>query len=308
MPGPIREYPFDRCDQFLAKCKSKKDAIKVFATGDSWLAAPGGWWKGASVVNLLNDDDWVRNVQPLHPGFNILSVAKVGFEMDRMPTDHDLVALDYVRSEFDRQEIPFAFDAFMVSGGGNDFIPKIDTFVDGADGSATIDSLALNQIFALITLRWHELLARFDPGQAPVLSNGYGPIIPTLRPGPTWLPVLNVGPWVGPWLLTQCGLDQKSANAIVKDVMDRFNAIVSTISGVRYFDLRPVVGAMPASMWHDEIHFVAAGWDLVAREWLKALDSAVVRPARLGQSVRKFQPPNAVPVRAPAAKRKKASR
>ena len=105
---PIREYPLNRCDEFLAKCKAHRKAIKIFATGDSWLAAPGGWWRGASVVNRLNNDDWVHSIDPAHPGFNILSIAKVGFEVDRMPTDRDLLALDYVRNEFDRQNIPGA--------------------------------------------------------------------------------------------------------------------------------------------------------------------------------------------------------
>jgi hypothetical protein len=308
MPGPIREYPLDRCDQFLAKCKSSRNAIKVFATGDSWLAAPGGWWKGASVVNLLNDDDWVRAIEPTHPGFNILSIAKVGFEIDKMPTDHDLIALDYVRNQFASQQIPFAFDAFMVSAGGNDFIPKIATFVDGGGGSAAVDDVALDKIFAMIRLRWSELLMRLAPGQAPVLTNGYGPIIPTLQPGPTWLPVLNVGPWVGPWLLTHCGLDEAGAQALAGEVIDRFNALLPTINGVRYFDLRPTVAAMPASMWHDEIHFVAQGWDLIARQWLIALDAAVVRPARLGQAARALRLPSAAAPEAARVRKKNAAR
>lgn len=308
MPGPIREYPLDRCDQFLAKCKSSRNAIKIFATGDSWLAAPGGWWKGSSVVNLLNDDDWVRAIEPTHPGFNILSIAKVGFEIDNMPTDHDLIALDYVRSQFESQQIPFAFDAFMVSAGGNDFVPKVDTFVDGGGGSASINSVALDKIFAMIRLRWSELLLRLAPGQAPVLTNGYGPIIPTLQPAPTWLPVLHVGPWVGPWLLQHCGLDEAGAEALTGDVINRFNTLVSTIGGVRYFDLRPTVAAMPASMWHDEIHFVAQGWDLVARQWLIALDAAVVRSARLGQAARVLRLPTTAGVPGKRVRKKSAAR
>ena len=308
MPGPIREYPLDRCDQFLARCKSNRNAIKVFATGDSWLAAPGGWWKGASVVNLLNDDDWVHAIEPAHPGFNILSIAKVGFEIDKMPTDHDLIALDYVRNQFESQQLPFAFDAFMVSAGGNDFIPKVNTFVDGGGGSASINSIALDKIFAMIRLRWSELLLRLAPRQAPVLTNGYGPIIPTLQPGPTWLPVLNVGPWVGPWLLTHCGLDEAEAEALAGEVIDRFNDLVSNIGGVQYFDLRPTVAAMPASMWHDEIHFVAAGWDLVARQWLTALDAAVVRSARLGQVARALRSPRVAAAPVARARKKHAEK
>ncbi|HEY6941097.1 hypothetical protein [Dokdonella sp.] len=307
MAGPIREYPLDRCDLFLARCRSRSKAIKVFATGDSWLAAPGGWWRGASVVNLLNDDDWVRAIDPGHPGFNVLSIAKVGFEMKQMPGDHDLVALDYVRSEFARQQRPFAFDAFMVSGGGNDFIPKVQTYVSGGDGEARIDDVALDAIFDQIGERWSALRARLVPGAAPVLTNGYGPIIPTLEPGSTWLPMLGIGPWVGPWLLQHCGLDGSRARAIVDEVMNRFNARVSALPGVAYFDLRPVVAAMPASFWHDEIHFTAAGWDRVAQRWMQELDARVGRtPIVAPASLRGLRMP-ALAAAAPAPPKRKAA-
>jgi len=310
MPGPVREYPLDRCDRFLARCKNRSKAIKVFATGDSWLAAPGGWWRGKSVVQLLNDDDWVESVDPAHPGFNVLSIAKVGFEMKQMPTDHDLIALDYVRSEFARQDKPFAFDAFMVSGGGNDFIPKIQTYVSGGNGEAQIDDAALDAIFDLIVTRWSQLLARFVPGTAPVLTNGYGPVVPTLVPGSTWLPLLGIGPWVGPWLLQHCGLDALQARALVDDVMQRFNARVSAIPGVSYFDLRPTVAAMPASYWHDEIHFTAPGWRLVAQRWMEELDARVGRTPLIGPALRSLRMPAmaGAPAAASAPKRKPATK
>jgi len=303
MPGPVREYPLDRCDRFLARCKNRSKAIKVFATGDSWLAAPGGWWRGKSVVQLLNDDDWVASIDPAHPGFNVLSIAKVGFEMKQMPTDHDLIALDYVRSEFARQDKPFAFDAFMVSGGGNDVIPKIQTYVSGGNGHAQIDVAALDAIFDLVATRWGQLLARLVPGEAPVLTNGYGPIVPTLVPGSTWLPLLGIGPWVGPWLLQHCGLDAVQARALVDDVMERFNTRLSAIPGVSYFDLRPTIAAMPASYWHDEIHVTAPGWKRIAQRWMEELDARVGRTPLVGAALRSLRMPAmaGAPVTASAA-------
>jgi hypothetical protein len=314
MAGPIRPYPLDRCDQFLARCKNHSGAIKVFATGDSWLAAPGGWWSGSSVVNLLNKDSFVRSIDPGHPGFNILSIAKVGFEMNQMPTDHDMIALDYVRSEFARQNRPFAFDAFMVSGGGNDFIPKIQSYVDGGNGVAAIDDAKLAGIFAMIAARWGQLLTRFSPGAAPVLTNGYGPIIPTLLPGSTWLPMLGIGPWVGPWLLQHCGLNAADARTIVDEMMTRFNALLAGLPGVDYFDLRPTVAAMPDNFWHDEIHFTAPGWELVAQQWMAELDARVGRTPVVAAELRGLRLPApailraAPPARATPAAKKAAAR
>ncbi len=214
-------------------------------------------------------------IDPAHPGFNILSIAKVGFVVDKMPTDHDLLALDYVRGEFERQNVPFAFDAFMVSAGGNDFIPKADTYIRGGNGIATIDTAALDALFARIKTRWGQLLQRLAPGTAPVLTNGYGPIIPTLKEGSTWLPGLEVGPWVGPWLIDHCGLTPAQAQVLAAQVVDRFNDVVSALPGVDYFDLRPTVAAVPPSMWHDEIHFTGVGWERIARQWMSAIDAAV---------------------------------
>jgi hypothetical protein len=265
------------------------------------------------VVQLLNDDDWVASVDPDHPGFNVLSIAKVGFEMKQMPTDHDLIALDYVRSEFARQDKPFAFDAFMVSGGGNDFMPKIQTYVSGGNGQAQIDDAALDAIFDLVATRWTQLLARLVPGEAPVLTNGYGPIVPTLVPGSTWLPLLGIGPWVGPWLLQHCGLDLAAARAVVATVNDRFNARVAAIAGVAYFDLRPTVAAMPASYWHDEIHFTAPGWKRVAHRWMEELDARAGRTPLVGATLRSLRMPalaGTAPMAAaaPARKRKPAAK
>lgn len=307
---PVRPYPLDRCDRFLARCKSRSRAIKVFATGDSWLAAPGGWWRGKSVVQLLNDDGWVQSVSPGHPGFNVLSIAKVGFEMKQMATDHDLVALDYVRSEFARQGVPFAFDAFMVSGGGNDVIPKVQAYIVGGDGEAHIDDARLDGILGEVVARWPALLARLVPGDAPVLANGYGPVIPTLEPGRSWLPLLGIGPWVGPWLLQHCGLDLDTARGLVADVIDRFNECLAKVGGIAYFDLRPTVAAMPASCWHDEIHFTAAGWKRVAEQWLHELERRVGREPQVGPALREVRMPTLAHVDAtptPRARRKTAT-
>jgi hypothetical protein len=46
---------------------------------------------------------------------------------------------------------------------------------------------------------------------------------------------------------------------------------------LRYFDLRPTVAAIPASMWHDEIHFTGAGWERIAQQWMSAIDAAVAQ-------------------------------
>ncbi|MGH8173135.1 MAG: hypothetical protein ACREPX_08300, partial [Rhodanobacteraceae bacterium] len=78
-----------------------------------------------------------------------------------------------------------------------------------------------------------------------------------------------------PWLVQHCGLTPVQAKALAGDVVDRFNVVASTLAGARYFDLRPTVGVLPATMWHDEIHFTGAGWEQVAQRWMSEITAAV---------------------------------
>ena len=89
MPEPKR-FPFSEGDLFIDKMQRRPSAKNIFAVGDSWLAAPGGWWPGANVAQRLNDDDWVKSIAgPKHPGFNVLSIAKVGCEIAQMADSAD---------------------------------------------------------------------------------------------------------------------------------------------------------------------------------------------------------------------------
>lgn len=275
MPEPKR-FPFAECDRFLDKARRRPQAKKVFAIGDSWLAAPGGWWPGDNVVQRLNDTDWVRSLAGAqHPGYNVLSIAKVGCEIAQMADSVDWSAIAYLDSQLASMGKTLSFDAFMVSAGGNDFIPKVRQFVRrDASGHVGIDDAALGGIFDTIIANWGKVRAHLSRWNVPILTNGYGPIVPTLKAGTTWLPILGVGPWVGPYLLHDLGLSQSAAQAIADDVMSRFNVLAASLPGVNYFSLVAKVRDMASTMWHDEIHFVDDGWEQVAECWLRELDVA----------------------------------
>lgn len=276
MPEPKR-FPFAQCDTFIEKMQRRPKAKKIFAVGDSWLAAPGGWWSGANVVQRLNDEVWVKaTAGPQHPGFNVLSIAKVGCEIAQMAESADWSAIEYLDSQLESTGKALVFDAFIVSAGGNDFIPKVRQFVRrDANGTVGIDNAALGKIFADIGVNWSKLRAHLARWNVPILTNGYGPIIPTLKPGTTWLPLLGIGPWVGPYLLHDLALSQADAQAISDEVMDRFNTFAAQLPGVRYFSLVDTVQTMSPSLWHDEIHFVDAGWEKIAARWLAEISNAI---------------------------------
>jgi hypothetical protein len=275
----LKGFPFDQCDQFIDRLDKEPDAIRVFALGDSWLTVPGGWWSGRSVVQLLNDPKWVRGVDTSSPKYNVISISKVGMLAEDMSHDRHLIAIDYIASEMARRRHPFRFDAVIVSAGGNDIIPEIKALVHGGIGVAAINDLAWHQMLQRLSESWQDLLKVLSALKAPILTNGYGPIYPTLKSGKTWLPFLGFGPWTGPYLLGNLELSPADARAIVSAVLDRYNEYLKNLSGVRYFDLRPTVAALGPSEWHDEIHFFEHGWDAVARAWLMALRANI--PGRI---------------------------
>jgi hypothetical protein len=272
-----KRFPFAECDIFIEKMARCPNAKKIFAVGDSWLAAPGGWWAGANVTQRLNDDSWVKSkARSQHPGFNVLSIAKVGCEVAQMADSADWSAIEYLDDQLRSMGRTLAFDAFIVSAGGNDFIPKVRQFVRrDVDRNVVIDDAELGKIFTAIVTNWGKVCARLARWNVPILTNGYGPIIPTLKAGTTWLPVLGIGPWVGPYLLHDLALNQAEAQAVADGVMDRFNTIATHLPGVHYFSLVDTIRAMPLSLWHDEIHFVDEGWEKVAECWLSEISKAI---------------------------------
>ena len=184
--------------------------------------------------------------------------------------------IEYLDSQLAPLGKSLSFDACLVSAGGNDFLPNIRQFVHrDADGSVAIDDDQLGRVFRDITANWGKLRTHLSRWNAPILTNGYGPIIPTLKPGTTWLPLLGIGPWVGPYLLHDLGQSQDDAQAIADDVMQRFNALAAGLPDVDYFSLVDTVRSMTPNMWHDEIHFVDEGWEKVAECWLGAINAAI---------------------------------
>ena len=124
---------------------------------------------------------------------------------------------------------------------------------------------------------WQSLFNIFSPWNVPILSHGYGPIIPTTVPAPIRIPFKTIGPWVGPYLLTELGIPPLRARALVAEVLDYFNTTLQGIAGLTYFDVRAIVATVAARDWHDEIHFLEPGWDALSSAWLSALRRVAVQ-------------------------------
>jgi hypothetical protein len=267
------------CDTFMQKCHDYPDRLRVFAQGDSWLSLPGGLWSGRNVVEHLNAKDWIATQDGGSP-LNILSVALPGKTIENMAGDADLhYALTYLQLRAEQTETPYGFDAVMVSGGGNDVLanPRALIAPDGK-GDAFVREDVLDATMQRILAAWQSLFNVFSPWHVPILTNGYGPIIPTTTPAPIRIPFKTIGPWVGGYLIGELGLSEARSAELVNAVLARFNATLAGIGALRWFDLRPVVAAVPADAWHDEIHFLEPGWTAVSAAWLRQLRQ-VAQPA-----------------------------
>ncbi len=287
------------CDTFMQKCHDFPNRLRVFAQGDSWLALPGGLWTGRNVVQHLNAQDWVATKDG-GPPLNILSVALPGKTIENMAGDADLhYALTYLQLRSEQTGTQYVFDAVMVSGGGNDVLsnPRALISPDGS-GDAFVRQDVLDVTMQRVIAAWQSLFNIFSPWNVPILTNGYGPIIPTLKPAPIRIPFKTIGPWVGSYLLGELGLSVARSEELVNAVLARFNETLAGIGALHYFDLRPVVATVPANAWHDEIHFLEPGWDAVSAAWLQQLRQ-IAQPGAAGIATAQLTTPAMRKVLAP---------
>ncbi len=268
-----------RCDRFIDNCFYYPERLRVFAQGDSWLALPGGLWDGKNVVEHLNSRDWVSSKDG-GPPLNVLSVALPGQRLETMSGDSNLhYAMTYLQLRSEQTGVPYQFDAVMVTGGGNDILENPRALIAGdgnGDGHVRMDVVAATM--ERVKAAWQSLFNIFSPWNVPILSHGYGPIFPTTVAAPIRIPFKTVGPWVGPYLLTELGIPPARARALVSEVLDDFNTTLQGIAGLTYFDVRAIVAAVAARDWHDEIHFLEPGWDALSTAWLSALRRVAVQP------------------------------
>jgi hypothetical protein len=270
-----------RCDLFINNCFYYPERLRVFAQGDSWLALPGGLWDGMSVVEHLNSKSWVASKDGGAP-LNVLSVALPGKTLENMAGDSNLhYALTYLQLRSQQTGVPYGFDAIMVSGGGNDFLQNPRALIAGdgnGDGHVRVDMVTAG--IERVKAAWQNLFNVLAPWNVPILSHGYGPIIPTTKASPIRIPFKTIGPWVGPYLLTELGIPPLRARALVAEALDYFNTALQGIAGLTYFDVRAVVAAVAATDWHDEIHFLEPGWDALSSAWLTALRQVAAQPRK----------------------------
>jgi hypothetical protein len=252
----------------------------LVAEGDSWFDYPF-----YDVLERLEDKH----------GFRVESVAHKGDTLEEMA--YDTTQLSKLARMFERVaqdgKVP---RAILLSGGGNDIAGEEFAILlnHAASGLAELNDNVVRGViedrlrFAIVSVisAVTTLSEQYFQKKVPVVLHGYDYAIPDGRGylGGFWvLP----GPWLEPGFRQKgylnaggSGIDLPKCTAIVKDLMDRFNAMLLTIPGqaglghVSVLDLRGVLPSAPGtykSAWENELHPNKTGFDRVAQEFRKRI-------------------------------------
>jgi len=247
----------------------------VVAEGDSWFDYPF-----YDVLERLED----------RFDFRVESVAHKGDTVEEMA--HDLTQRTRLARMFERAAADGRVPrAILLSGGGNDIAgdefalllnhaaaaPPLAEINDGIVSGLVDERLrfAMVSVIGAVT----TLSVTYFRRKVPVVLHGYGYPVPDGRGyrGGFWaLP----GPWLEPGFRQKGYLDAAERNvdlprctAIMKRLIDRFNAMLRTIPGppdmrhVSYLDLRSLLSnAVPGyeQSWENELHPTKPGFEAVA--------------------------------------------
>jgi lysophospholipase L1-like esterase len=229
-------------------------AIKVLAEGDSWFNLP----------DVLYPKDAMDILNRTH---NVISVAKWGDTVENM-----LAQKQYV------QKLKAGtFRHFLFSGGGNDVLGSIGTYVttrkpgdaDPANAPGYVKASFANKVKGIIS--GYETLAndvrKATAGRTVLYIHGYANAIPKKN-----------GPYLGK-RLEALGFDPAAvgplSKAIVAHMVGQFNTALRNFAasraGIVYIDMRP---KMTATDWHtDEIHPKASGATKIASAFASAISA-----------------------------------
>jgi hypothetical protein len=243
----------------------------LIAEGDSWFDYP---W--TDILSELEDRHGFEVESVSHRGDRIEAMAYQGGQLEKfVRTLEKLIR---------RGTIP---DAILLSGGGNDVAgEEFAVLLNHAESPAPgLNDDVVEGVLERIRLSYITVLCAVASvcedhlGVAlPVLVHGYDYSVPDGRG--FWG---GWGPLPGPWLepgFRQKGYDSDTQRlGIVRDLIDRFNTILSQlpqVSGlghVRPVDLRGTLstGGDYREWWANELHPTARGFESVAQKFVDAI-------------------------------------
>ena len=238
--------------------------LQVLAEGDSWFDYPVPFFGGGIIPRLEK-----------RLGVPILSLAQAGDETRYMLGVKQRKKL----AECFTKGCPAGgpWEVMLFSGGGNDIVdnPMALWVLDWDPDKTPADHLhpaRFGTALALVQAAYEDLIVLRDQlsPNTHLVFHGYDFAIPDGRK------VCHLGPWLKPTFDLRGFPESNVRFLVVKEMLTRFAAMVSTLTAHPKVSLIPTQGVLAPqpSSWHNELHPSKAGYGLFAdrfREHLKAL-------------------------------------
>lgn len=240
-----------------------KPVLNLLAQGDSWFDYPLPIGSPSGIVAQL---DGLHTQAP-----QILSLAHYGEAAEAMlgvRKLHELI--DALRDPENGR-----FDAILFSGGGNDLAGDQfrlwlrDARVVGNDGAQALDEARVADVLGVVEAAYTDLFRARDavaPG-TPIFGHAYDFAIPTGEG------VCCIGPWLKPGLDDRGWPDIAAGTAIVKALLQRFDALLAKLEtdAANHFVYVRTQGALQPGQWANELHPTPDGFKTVTKRFVAAL-------------------------------------
>ncbi len=241
---------------FLQRKSDLKRKILV-TEGDSWFQYPKYKKLGITLSKEVKDVvDYIIE----EPSYNIKSLDAAG----------DVIRNMFHLSEYSDAIREYKPNAFILSGGGNDFFEVFPNMVKQGNPASIDTYLKASWITEIKVIETYykgllDILTKEFPN-LPIILHGYDYIMPQTN-----------GKWIGRPMIEKGKLNLDGARkALIKLIMDKFNQTIIDLSqqykNVHFIDLRNTVPQNP-NYWHDEIHPNDDGFKLVADKFISKLKS-----------------------------------
>ena len=244
-------------DKLFQQRKADKNRKTLVTEGDSWFQYPRYKRLGIELSKEVKDViDYIID----EPGYNVKSLDAAGDVIRNM--FHLSEYLDTIRE--------LKPDAFILSGGGNDFFEIFPYMLQ----NGTSDS-----IDTYLKISWKteiKVIETYYKGFLDILTIEF-PDLPIILHGYDYIMPRTDGKWIGKPMIEKGKLKlDKDRKTLIKLIMDEFNRTIFELSkqynNVYFIDLRNTV-PQDKKFWHDEIHPNDRGFKLVADKFISKLKS-----------------------------------
>ncbi|MCC6429073.1 MAG: hypothetical protein IT435_19920 [Phycisphaerales bacterium] len=227
--------------------------LRVLAEGDSWFDYPKILGTGGGLISHLEQ---IADIE-------ILNMAHYGDEVRGMMALEQRERLE----ELLRDRSLGTFDLLMFSGGGNDVVGGqmclwIRTREPGMSVADAIDQERYEDVLDLLEIGYRDLFSIRDElsPETHIVTHSYD------IPQPNNKGVCGIGPWLKPSLDYRGWDDAAAQFEIVRQMLDRFDQILSGFQGsVDKFTHIHTQGMLDRKTdWHNELHPNRSGFRKVA--------------------------------------------